>query len=124
MKNLVNEDGTVMNYNKWVKGIADREFGSSRVNVGDMFKTPDQYPNTKHKQNVLPYPLSSLVSALGNTILGLQNSLNIVRSLSNNPLIKKESNHPHIDKAIKDLEQAAKSIESAANSVDNIQSFL
>jgi len=124
VKKLVSEEGSVMNYNKWVKGIADREFSAQKLMVNDIFNTKnkDQSPNTIHKQqNSLPYPLSNLVSSLGNSIVGLQNSLSIIGSLKNNPLVKKESNNVHIEQSMKDLNAAAELIQKAAKCVDNIQ---
>ena len=124
MKKLVSEEGSVMNYNKWVKGIADREFSAQKLMVNDLFNGKDgnQSPNTVRKhQNALPFPLGSLVSSLGNTIVGLQNSLSIVESLKNNPLVRKEGNDVLINQSLKDLHDAAQLIQKAAKCVDNIQ---
>ena len=124
MKKLVSEEGSVMNYNKWVKGIADREFSAQKLMVNDLFNGKDgnQSPNTVRKhQNALPFPLSSLVSSLGNSIVGLQNSLSIVESLKNNPLVRKEGNDVLINQSLKDLHDAAQLIQKAAKCVDNIQ---
>lgn len=126
MKNIVSEDGSVMNYNKWVKGIANREFNAQKMMVNDLFnnKNQDQNPNAKQHNNVLPFPLSNLVSTLGNAIVNLQNSLNIMGSLKNNPLVKKESNSVHIEQSIKDITSAAELVYKAAKSVDNIESSI
>ena len=127
MKNIVSEDGSVMNYNKWVKGIANREFNAQKMMVNDLFnsKNQDQNPNAKQQHNnVLPFPLSNLVSTLGNAIVNLQNSLNIMGSLKNNPLVKKESNSVHIEQSIKDITSAAELVYKAAKSVDNIESSI
>ena len=124
MKKLVSEEGSVMNYNKWVKGIADREFSAQKLMVNDLFNSKDnnQSPDTVRKhQNTLPYPLGSLVSALGNSIVGLQNSLSIVESLKNSPLLRKEGNDALIGQSLKDLYAAAELIQKAAKCVDNIQ---
>lgn len=124
MKKLVSEEGSVMNYNKWVKGIADREFSAQKLMVNDLFNSKDnnQSPDTVRKhQNALPYPLGSLVSALGNSIVGLQNSLSIVESLKNSPLLRKEGNDALIGQSLKDLHAAAELIQKAAKCVDNIQ---
>jgi hypothetical protein len=122
----VSEDGSVMNYNKWVKGIANREFNAQKMMVNDLFnnKNQDQNPNAKQHNNVLPFPLSNLVSTLGNAIVNLQNSLNIMGSLKNNPLVKKESNSVHIEQSIKDITSAAELVYKAAKSVDNIESSI
>lgn len=125
MKKLVSEDGQTLNYNKWVKGIADREFGSQKFVVNDLFsKNKDQSVNTRSNQNILPYPLSNLVPSLGNALISLQNSISIIKNLKNNPLLKKESNSVHIEQSLNKLIEAAKNIQDAANSVDNIQSGL
>jgi len=126
VKNIVSEDGSVMNYNKWVKGIANREFNAQKMMVNDLFnnKNQDQNPNAKQHNNVLPFPLSNLVSTLGNAIVNLQNSLNIMGSLKNNPLVKKESNSVHIEQSIKDITSAAELVYKAAKSVDNIESSI
>jgi hypothetical protein len=122
VKKLVSEDGQTMNYNKWVKGIADREFNSQKAFLNDLFNknTDKQNPNLKRHQNVMPYPLNNLVPTLGNSIVGLQNSLSILENLKNNPVIKKESNNVHLEESIKNLKLAAELIQKAANSVDNI----
>lgn len=119
---VVKEDSNVLNYNKWVKGIANREFGSDKMFLNNLFgKNEDsQNPNMKRHQNVLPYPMNNLVSTLGNAVVNLQNSINILNILKDNPVVKKESNSVHLEQSIKDLTEAAKMIEKAANSVDNI----
>lgn len=116
-----------MNYNKWVKGIANREFNAQKMMVNDLFngKNQDQSPNAKQRHNnVLPFPLNNLVSTLGNAIINLQNSLNIMGSLKNNPLVKKESNTVHIEQSIKDITSAAELVYKAAKGVDNIESSI
>jgi hypothetical protein len=53
VKNLISEDAT-LNYNKWVKGIADREFSAQKLMVNDIFNNDknDQSVNNQRKQNV------------------------------------------------------------------------
>ena len=122
MKNLIFEDAT-LNYNKWVKGIADREFSAQKLMVNDIFNNDenDQSVNKQRKQNVLPFPLSNLIPALGNAIVNLQNSVNMIQALKSNPIVKKESNNAHIEEALKCLNAASNLINSAAKSVDNIE---
>lgn len=122
MKNLISEDAT-LNYNKWVKGIADREFSAQKLMVNDIFNNDenDQSVNKQRKQNTLPFPLSNLIPALGNAIVSLQNSVNIIQTLKSNPIVKKESNNTHIQEALKYLNAASSLINNAAKSVDNIE---
>ena len=122
MKNLISEDAT-LNYNKWVKGIADREFSAQKLMVNDIFNNDenDQSVNKQRKQNVLPFPLSNLIPALGNAIVNLQNSVNMIQTLKSNPIVKKENNNAHIEEALKYLNAASDLINSAAKSVDNIE---
>lgn len=121
-----------MNYNKWVKGIADRELSSQKLMVNDLFKAKgvknaesesSQDPNTKRQQTVLPYPLSNLIPALGNSIVSLQNALSLVSTLKNNPILKNKNNTVHVEQCTKALNSAIESIKAAAKSVDNLESF-
>lgn len=125
MKNILKEDDS-LNYNKWVKGIADREFSAQKTIVNDLVKNnpTEQYPNMKRSQNVLPYPLSNLIPALGNVIVGLNSSVTMLKELKLNPLVKKESNNEHIQSSIKKLNQAAELIKDAVKCVDNIDSSI
>lgn len=131
MKKLVSEDGT-MNYNKWVKGIADRELSSQKLMVNDIFKAKgaknadsenSQDPNAKRQQTALPYPLSNLVPALGDSIVSLQNAMSLVSTLQNNPILKNKNNIVHIEQCTKALKSALELIKTAAKSVDNLESF-
>jgi hypothetical protein len=128
VKNVVSENDMSLNYNKWVKGIADREFGSQKLMLNDLFnkqKEQDQSINLVRHQNSLPFPLDQLVPTLGNAIISLENSLNIIKTLKNNPLVKSESsNTAFIEDALKNLEEAAKFIQNAAKCVDNIKSSI
>ena len=126
MKKLLKEDDSTLNYNKWVKGIADREFSAQKIAVNSLFddKNKDQAPNARKQQNVLPYPLCNLVTALGNAIVGLSNSISLIEALKNNPLVKHESNAKHIEHAILNLQKSAEMIQIAAKSVDNIASSI
>jgi hypothetical protein len=122
VKNLISEDSS-LNYNKWVKGIADREFSAQKLMVNDIFNNDEneQSINKRRKENALPFPLSNLIPTLGNAIVSLQNSVNIIQTLKLNPIVKKESNNAHIETALKCLAAASDLIHSAAKSVDNIE---
>jgi hypothetical protein len=126
VKNLIQEDDSTLNYNKWVKGIADKEFGSQRVAVNSLFKNTedDQQPNSKKHQNTLPFPLPNLISALGNAIVNLSNSISLIETLKSNPIVKHKDNNVHIEESIKNLKNAAEMIQIAAKSVDNITSSI
>ncbi len=123
MKEPVSEDTNVMNYNKWVKGIASREFGSSKVFLNSLYdnQREQQYPDAAKSQNVLPYPMSNLVPTIGNALVSLQSSITIIKSLLNNPLVKSEANDSIAKSSIECLAKAADSIKDAANYLDKIQ---
>lgn len=123
MKEPVSEDTNVMNYNKWVKGIASREFGSTKVFMNDLYdnQREQQYPDKAKSQNVLPYPMSNLVPAIGNALVSLQSSVSIIKSILNNPLVKSEANASIAKSSIDCLAKAAEKIKEAANYLDKIQ---
>lgn len=85
------EDATQY-YNKWVAGIAGKEFGTARVKfkdiVGKAADNTDQSPNTTKAGNVLPYPLPSAVSVLGDLAINTTNALTMFRTALKNPAIK------------------------------------
>lgn len=80
----------VMQFNKWVSGIASRELGSQRVTLRDLFdKSVNQSPNDVKTDKVLPYPLPSVIEQLGELYLNAENSKNLFKSSLNNPVIQK-----------------------------------
>lgn len=125
MNNVILHEDDVMNYNKWVSGVASREFSSKKVYIKDLLgKTTnnDQYPNVVVDNNVIPYPLNDLIPALGTVISCLDTSLSLTKSSLNNPVLKEEaSNVQNIHEALNNLEEAAKYITKAVNNLDNIK---
>jgi len=69
-KKLTFEDAT-MGYNKWVSGIAAREFSAQKTKFEDLFgtnKNVDQSPNNAKADNVLPYELTQAAPILADLI--------------------------------------------------------
>ena len=92
MKNkLLFEDAT-MYYNKWVQGIAGKEFGTQQLKFKDIVDAnkdhESQSPNTTKAGNVMPYPLPNTVSIFGDLIIGTSNALTMFKNALKNPAIK------------------------------------
>jgi len=119
----IKEDST-MNYNKWVQGIAAREFSSQRVFLRDILgksNENDQYPNNVVDNKVLPYPLNNLIPSIGNTIFNLNNSLTLLKSCEQNPICSSKDNIDYVNAARADLSEAYKFVKSAIKSLDNLK---
>jgi len=88
-KKLVFED--ILNYNKWVSGIASRELASQRVSLRDLFNNPyvDQNPNDARAEPVMPYPLQSVVPQIGDLYIYACNTKDLFKSSLSNPLVAK-----------------------------------
>lgn len=113
-----------MNYNKWVQGIASREFNAQKVFLRDILgksNETQQYPNNVVGNNVLPYPLTGLVPTLGTVISNLSIALNLAKNSASYPLFKEDNNSQFIQEAVKNLEDASKSINKAVNNLDNLK---
>lgn len=82
-----------MYYNKWVQGIAGKEFGTQRLKFKDIVNAnqdhESQSPNTAKADNVIPYPLPNTVSIFGDLIIHTSNALTMFKSSLKNPAIKK-----------------------------------
>lgn len=79
----------IMQYNKWVSGIASRELGSQRVTLRDLFdKSVNQFPNDAKADKVLPYPLPSVIEQLGDLYINACNASNMFKGALNNPVVK------------------------------------
>lgn len=85
------EDATQY-YNKWVSGIAGKEFGTSRLKfkdiIGKTAEETDQSPNTTKAGNTLPYPLPNAVSVLGDLAINTSNALTMFRTALKNPAVR------------------------------------
>jgi len=80
----------VMQYNKWVSGIASRELGTQRVTLKDLFdKSINQSPDDAKADKVLPYPLPGVIEQLGELFLNADNSMNLFKMSLSNPIIQK-----------------------------------
>ena len=90
-KKLLFEDAT-MYYNKWVQGIAGREFGTQRLKFKDIVNAnkdhESQSPNVTKVGNALPYPLPNAVSIFGDLIINTSNALTMFKTALKNPAIK------------------------------------
>ena len=89
---LTLEDATMM-YNRWVSGIAAREFNAQRVKFKDLagqnFDT-SQSPNKAKASNVLPYQLTNAASILGELFTNTSNAINAFEGALTNPVVKKD----------------------------------
>jgi len=121
--NLTISEDSTMNYNKWVQGIAAREFSSQRVFLKDILgKTAenDQYPNNVIDNKILPYPLGNLIPCIGNTLFNLTNALSLLKVSNQNPLCDDKPNVGYVDAARSELNEAYKFIKRAIKHLDNI----
>lgn len=90
-KPILFEDATKY-YNKWVSGIASREFATQRARFKDIIGKnadyTDQSPNTAKADPVMPYPIPNAVAALGEIVTGTSSALAMFRAALKNPAIK------------------------------------
>jgi len=100
-KKVLFED-TVSYYNKWVQGMASREFAAQRMKFKDLFSTNHdlvtQSPNDAKADKVLPYPLPNSVAVLGDVLTGTTNAIKMFGDALRNPLVKDD------EKAVKEIE--------------------
>jgi hypothetical protein len=79
----------VMQYNKWVSGIASRELGTQQVTLKDLFdKTVDQFPNDAQADKVLPYPINGVIQQLGDLYINACNSRMLFKGALKNPIVQ------------------------------------
>ena len=93
MKKKLTLEDTTMYYNKWVQGIAAREFSAQRTKFKDLFKQSqdvDQTPNNAKAGNVLPYQLSQAATILGDLITNTTNAISAFEDAKNNPVVQKD----------------------------------
>lgn len=88
-KKLLFED--ILNYNKWVSGIASRELASQRVTLKDLFNKTytNQHPNDAAAEPVLPNPLQNVVSQIGDLYINAVNAKKMFIDSLQNPVIQK-----------------------------------
>lgn len=127
MENLLKEQGdnsTIMPYNSWVKGIAAKEFSSSKVFLKDILnKKPfeTQHPNDSKADNVLPYPLPHLVESLGSSVVNVENSQRMLLDAINNPLLQDNHNKALINKSLDILKNISKALKEVTNNLDYLK---
>ena len=118
MKNKVLFEDTVMAYNKWVQGLASREFNAQRLKFKDLFSTnhdlTSQSPNDAKAGNVLPFPLTNIVSTLGDLSTNMSNSVLAFQDALKHPNVKKD---PKARKEIETILQALKRSQHELNQV-------
>lgn len=79
----------VMQYNKWVSGIASRELATQQVTLKDLFdKTVDQHPNEAQADKVLPYPINGVIQQLGDLYINACNSRMLFKQALSNPVVR------------------------------------
>jgi len=96
----------VMQYNKWVSGIASRDLSTQRVSLNDIFDTNKnpQIPGAVKAGNDLPYPLRNVINQLGDLYVNSSNSVELFKQALNNPNIKfNDDAKTYIISAIKKL---------------------
>lgn len=131
-KKILFEDAT-MGYNKWVSGMAAREFSSQRLRFKDLVNKGmdvDQSPNDAKASNVIPYPLGSTVSILGDLLLLTTNALRDFKAAQDNPLIKDKPKAKqeveiivkHLGASLHEIEELFRVISSSGQSTDKLQS--
>lgn len=108
-KKVLFEDVT-MQYNKWVSGVAAREFSAQRLKFKDLvnqhFDT-DQSPNTVNVGKVLPYQLANAANVLSMLFDNVTNAIGEFKNALEAPLVKED------EKITKEVEQTIHHLENA-----------
>jgi hypothetical protein len=115
-KKLLFEDAT-MYYNKWVSGLATREFNAQRLRFKDLYnKSGDTYqsPNDSKASNVIPYPLSNAVPILGDLVVNTTNAIRTFKTSLENPVVKDDK------KATAEVQSIISHLELSLREIDNI----
>ncbi len=93
MKKSVLFEDTVNYYNKWVKGIASREFSTQNLKLKELLNKDteymDQHPNLSQADQQLPFPLDNSIAILGDLAINVTNALTLYRQALKNPVVKK-----------------------------------
>lgn len=110
----------VMQFNKWVSGIASRDLASQKVTLRDLFnKTTDQNPNFAKADKVLPYPLPNVIEQIGQLYLYATNSKRLFKTALSNPVIKRnELAKEKVIDIYKKLDHIIQIIDSIAKNVE------
>ena len=118
MKKKVLFEDTVMGYNKWVQGLASREFNAQRLKFKDLFSTnhdlTSQSPNDAKAGNVLPFPLPNIVSTLGDLSTNMSNSISAFKDALKHPNVEKDS------KAKKELELILSALKRSQHELNQV----
>jgi hypothetical protein len=91
-KKVLFEDA-MMGYNKWVSGIAAREFNSQRMKFKDLVSgnyDTDQSPNNAKADNVLPFQLTNAANILGDLFTNTSNAIAAFEQALQAPAVKKD----------------------------------
>lgn len=92
MKSKLTLEDATMYYNKWVSGLAAREFSAQRTKFKDLFgkgQDADQSPNNVKVGDVLPYQLTQAASILGDLLNNTSNAIAAFEDAKNNPILAK-----------------------------------
>jgi hypothetical protein len=93
VKKTVLFEDTVNYYNKWVKGIASREFSTQNLKLKELLNKDteymDQHPNLSQADQQLPFPLDNSIAILGDLAINVTNALTLYRQALKNPVVKK-----------------------------------
>lgn len=93
MKKSVLFEDTVNYYNKWVKGIASREFSTQNLKLKELLNKDteytEQHPNLSQADQQLPFPLDNSIAILGDLAINVTNALTLYRQALKNPVVKK-----------------------------------
>ena len=118
MKKKVLFEDTVMGYNKWVQGLASREFNAQRLKFKDLFSTnhdlTSQSPNDAKAGNVLPFPLPNIVSTLGDLSTNMSNSILAFNAALKHPNVVKDP------KAQKELEAILSALKRSQHELNQV----
>ena len=93
MKNkLLFEDAT-MYYNRWVSGIASREFNAQRLKFKDLVNRGfdvSQSPNDAKADPVLPHEVANAANLLGNVYADTVNAIKAFENAQKNEIVKRD----------------------------------
>lgn len=92
MKRGVLFEDAVNYYNRWVSGIASRDFATKNLKLKEILdkdtEFTDQHPNLSQADQQLPYPMDNSIAILGNLAINVSNALTLYREALKNPALK------------------------------------